>query len=180
MRSSPRAFLIPVLKTHFDHLNRRDDLKRKQEQKLLRKTATGTAKLPVQQRYSQPAAYDEHPHSHQLVSQQHLLPIIFLEDTYAAARCSAALPSTQLFVAGPSPQDMHCMSASCPAEHKPALYYCLLRALGICAGDTEPPWSITSKQKQIWAELLKETLRIFWKLLAFKDLAGNTLISVQS
>lgn len=29
MCSSPEAVLIPVLKTHFDHLNRRADLRRK-------------------------------------------------------------------------------------------------------------------------------------------------------
>lgn len=154
MRSSPRASLILVLKMHFDHLNRRADLKRKQEQKLLRETATGTAKLPVQQCYSQPAAYDEHPHSHQPVSQQHLLPLHRLPGGHTHSRTVLSSPPQHPAVCGRTyPQDMPCMSASCPAEHKPALFYCLHHAFGMRAGDA------ASLERRIWTETDSSRIR---------------------
>lgn len=68
------------------------------------------------------------------------------------------------------------MSASCPAEHKPGLYDCLHRASGMCAGDTaslergetETDFSRISTGK--FEDVLEAS--------SFKDLAGNTLISV--
>lgn len=111
MRSSPEASLIPVLKTHFDHLNRRADLRRTQEQKLPWEIAMGKQKLPMQQRYSQPAAATEHQPSHQLVSQQHLLPITLPEGTECGTVLSS--PFQHLAVCGRTPpQDTYCKSAS--------------------------------------------------------------------